>query len=346
MNYCILTPTYSGHFKYIEKYLQSFCKYVSDHDKIPIYFILTDLSEKNQFEKIIKPYQNILSLHVLYFSDILKAFNVDEIPDLLLFKYGRYSYQTLKKLYAMLWIKADKFLVLDSESMWIRNTNMTAMFDLFFKEPFIMGSSVKQRFDEHTETELMKKTLKAVETVLNVECKYIFQEHFTWFYTYDIIEDLCKQYGSPLEMVKKVYKYEISANNRVFGLMELSLLHEFIFLNASKYHYKFINIEEELETCMGKNLYNKYREFWRETFYGQFGFIEFPFSQLRKEFVKPLGQFFKKNNIFILRCRKSSKAEYSLQKKFVFYAAPKILAASQGHWFGLDKKRRIFIGRA
>ena len=56
--YCIITPTFSGHFKYINNYLKSFCKYVIDAKRVPIYFILSDFSERTGFEKIVKPYQD------------------------------------------------------------------------------------------------------------------------------------------------------------------------------------------------------------------------------------------------------------------------------------------------
>lgn len=336
MDYCIVTPTYAGHFKYIDDYLKSFLTYVVDAKEIPIYFILDDLSEKHRFEKIVEPYSE-LKINILYFESILREYDISDIPDVLMFKYGKYSYQTLKKLYSMLYIEADFFLILDSESMWVRRTNMSELFMNFFAAPFIMGSSRELRMFEGTYTEFIQDTLKAVEIALENECKYIFQEHFTWFYTKQIVEELCKRHGMPLEIVDKVYRYEMLERGAKFGLMELSLLHEYIFENKERYGYKFIDVEEALKHYMGVLLYEEYRNSFIDTFYGQMGIIEFPFNKLEKKYVRPLGKLFLNNGISILRCTQSKKRDYLLQKRLARYAKPNILAASQNHWFGLKR---------
>ena len=336
--YCIITPTFSGHFKYINNYLKSFCKYVIDAKRVPIYFILSDFSERTGFEKIVKPYQDKADLHILYFSELLKHYGIKEISDLLLHKYGRYSYQTLKKMYAMLAIDAKYFLILDSESMWVRKTSMKKMFDKFIKDPFILGSSLKIREQEGTATTFMVETLSAVENVLKGKCEYIFQEHFTWFYKKEIIYDLCKDYGSPIALIETVYSCEIQKKQKIFGLMELSLLHEFVYRNREKYGYKFINVENALQEIMGEQLYQLFRRDFVKNFFGQLGVVEFPFAQLSASNVRSFGRFFNINGITILRCTKSNQITYSLQKRFFKYANPYILAASQNHWFGINKR--------
>ena len=37
MNRCVITPTYKNHFPFIERYLESFEKYLQDKD-FPIFF--------------------------------------------------------------------------------------------------------------------------------------------------------------------------------------------------------------------------------------------------------------------------------------------------------------------
>ena len=43
---CIITPTFSGHFCFIKKYLKSFDMYVEDKDDCVIYFVISK-SEDN-----------------------------------------------------------------------------------------------------------------------------------------------------------------------------------------------------------------------------------------------------------------------------------------------------------
>ena len=38
---CIITPTFSGHFCFIKKYLKSFDMYVEDKDDCVIYFVIS-----------------------------------------------------------------------------------------------------------------------------------------------------------------------------------------------------------------------------------------------------------------------------------------------------------------
>lgn len=74
---CILTPTFSGHFQFIKKYLKSFDMYVEDKD-FPIFFIISK-EDLNGFEKIISPY-NHLNITTLVFDDLLKANGIEKTP--------------------------------------------------------------------------------------------------------------------------------------------------------------------------------------------------------------------------------------------------------------------------
>lgn len=123
----IITPTYRGHFQYIPYYLESFRKYVTDRDKVPIYFTVGG-DEYFEFCELIHPYTDDLQIHVLTLEMILEHFGVKETPDKLLQKYGRFSFQTLKKFYTMLYVSKTQYLVLDSESVWISPISIQLIF--------------------------------------------------------------------------------------------------------------------------------------------------------------------------------------------------------------------------
>ena len=149
MKYAIITPTYINHFKYIKTYLKSFDKFVEDKKDIPIFFTISK-NEQRIFKKIISPYTEKLDLRILYIEDLFAKNNIRESSIEFLTKYGRFTFQTAKKFFTMLSIDADKFLVLDSESMWIKKTNMKQCFDDYFSNPFIVISDIDniQRTDE------------------------------------------------------------------------------------------------------------------------------------------------------------------------------------------------------
>ena len=143
MKYAIITPTYVKHFCFIEPYLQSFQKYVEDGDKVQIYFIISR-EEKQEFDEITKLYRTI-DFQILVFEDLLQHFGVTVSPENLLLKYGRFTFQTLKKFYALLFIPEERSLVLDCESMWVKKTRMSEVFENFYASPRLYGSLLANR---------------------------------------------------------------------------------------------------------------------------------------------------------------------------------------------------------
>ena len=140
MNKAIITPTYKNHFKYIIPYLESYKKYVED--SFPIYFTISK-SEDKLFRYYIKPYEDIIDIRVIYIDDLLKEQNINLTPEEYLDKYGRYTFQTAKKLYSVLHIKECYSLVLDCESMWVKKTNMEKLFDEYFADPFVVVTKME-----------------------------------------------------------------------------------------------------------------------------------------------------------------------------------------------------------
>ena len=101
--FAIVTPTYIEHFRFINTYLKSFVNFVEDKQDVDIYFIISS-TENAQFQKIIEPYLNECSIKVIFFEDILAHFGINISSGDLLTKYKKFTFQTLKKFYAMLYI--------------------------------------------------------------------------------------------------------------------------------------------------------------------------------------------------------------------------------------------------
>ena len=174
MKYAIITPTYINHFKFIKPYLKSYIKYVKDKDNIHLYFIISK-AEKDKFNKITDRYKDQCNITVLYFEELLGYFGVKELPENLLKKYGRFTFQTFKKLYALLFIPEEKSLVLDSESMWVRKTNMSELFEKFFSKPVIYGSLLDKKLRIGP---AFNQMVKNVDFLLKKTCPYWFLENY------------------------------------------------------------------------------------------------------------------------------------------------------------------------
>ena len=143
MNRCVITPTYKNHFPFIERYLASFDLYLLDRD-FPIYFVV-NRSDETGLEALLAPYRASLNITVLLFEDILARQGITESPDQILTQIGRLSFQTIKKFFSALYIGAEQFLVLDSESIMIAPTNMNNLFNRYFSMPEFFLSTVGDR---------------------------------------------------------------------------------------------------------------------------------------------------------------------------------------------------------
>lgn len=331
MKNCILTPTYEGHFKYIKEYLSSFYKYVVDFQDITICFTLSSNYEKEAFNRIISPYIDILNIEVYIFDEIIKSFGIEEDTEVLLKKYGHTSYQMLKKMYSMLYIPAERFFVLDSEAVWIKPTKMLDLFDSFYSNPFVIVSDFETR---RITDDCLKDHFDTTNYILGYSMKKMPFEHFVWFYTKDIIRAVTEKYGSPYDMMIKVYDWEMATKGKSVGLMETMLLLNYIYENASSLGYTIIDVETELNKYLGDRKFESYiKEFFKTTKGCQLGLLEFPCDRLNKDNLEGLSSLFNSNHIFITRCDVVSLM--NLQKIKIFFHKGNIciLAVGQDHIF-------------
>ena len=199
MKRAIITPTFKGHFEYIKKYLKSFEKYLLDKN-FPLCFIIAQ-SEKKDFETLIAPYKKSLNIVVYFLEDILKDFNIEETPEELMTLYGRLSFQTIKKIYGALYIAADQFLFLDSESMLIKPTNMTSLFEEYFKAPKFFISRINNRKRTYN-ANFTYEFINAITSLMGEKAEYYTTESYEWFYELRILKDSIKKLGEPIDVIR------------------------------------------------------------------------------------------------------------------------------------------------
>ena len=212
MKYCILTPTFVGHFQYLKNYLTSFNRNVLDKDNCIIYFIINE-NENKKLEKIISNYQN-LNIKILHFENILQHFGIIETPEMLLDKYGKFSFQALKKFYGMLYLeKYQQFLVLDTESIWLNKCYMSNLFENFFnKSPFIIYSNINKRKKVSISNQ---EASDNINYILNAKCDKWFVEQYVRFWDVNILKDIFFKYGSCYDIVNKIYKKELNFEQKL-----------------------------------------------------------------------------------------------------------------------------------
>lgn len=322
----IVTPTYRGHFLFIPAYLNSFRKYVTDKEKTPIFFTVNS-DEYFEFCNLIEPYIEGLRIHVLIFDTLLEYFEIEEKPDQLINQYGRFSFQTLKKYYTMLYVKKSQYLVLDSESVWIAPTSMKDEIESYFKNPFVPCSPLAiQR-----KGILPDFAIENVEFVLGCSTSKWCLECFSWFYEAKVLKSMFEKVGSPLQIVKKVYLFEKKKHRNV-GVLEILLYTAYL----ENYHYNkylFIDLYSAFYKILPWEEFFQYAKDTNALYNGESGFAEHISRLLTWKNWEPLAKFYKEKHFSIIRCETGSDEDYVLQKKFLTAAGTKILAASQAHRF-------------
>ena len=312
MKYAVITPTFKPHFKFVEKYLESYKKFVTDKEDVTLIFTISK-NEAKDFKKITDQYCENVKFETLYFEDILKHFGITLTPDELLKKYQKFTFQTLKKFYTMLYSDANRFLVLDSESMWVKETNMKEVFENFFKNPFIASSQIKTR---ETVSVLKQGVIDNINYLLNKPCDKWFLENFVWFYDKSILNDLFNEYSSPIEMAEKVYTLE-NKQRREAGIFEIELYQAYLYNNNSKYHYKIIDVEKLLKNILTAKDLSKYLNSYNNLFQGNCGLLEHTILLLNNSNYQALANAFRDNHFNIIRCDKTDFDNIELQEKFL-----------------------------
>ena len=337
---CILTPTFRGHFQYLDNYLKSYDFYVEDKEDCTIFFIINK-SENKELKQILKKYQH-LDIQVLFFEDILEHFGIKETPEFLLEEYGKFSFQSLKKFYGMLYLEKYKhFLVLDTETMWANKTNMTHMFKKFFnKDHFILYSNVSKRLATSASNQ---EASDNINYILGSKCNKWFVEQFVRFWDVNILKDIFKRYGSCYDIVKKLHKKELHAPVKI-GLFESVLYDQFVYENQKKYGYRCIDIDRLLEKCLSKDSLSAYKKKFFDDLSGNSGLTEFFMLYLDKDNIDGFIKFCKEIPLNILRCDDTRLTLKRLYWENVLMNAvqPNILACSQAHYFSLNKNK-IFL---
>lgn len=325
MKRAIITPTFKGHFEYIKKYLKSFEKYLLDKN-FPLCFIIAQ-SEKKDFETLIAPYKKSLNIVVYFLEDILKDFNIEETPEELMTLYGRLSFQTIKKIYGALYIAADQFLFLDSESMLIKPTNMTSLFEEYFKAPKFFISRINNRKRTYN-ANFTYEFINAITSLMGEKAEYYTTESYEWFYELRILKDSIKKLGEPIDVIRNYNMPDRHPN--LEGILEALWYYQYILYN-NIYNYKIYVTDDELKKFLGEKYYQFKYSFDSSSFWAV-GILEVITKFINKQNVNGLINLYKKYNFSIARMEMPLKyGNLKYQLEFLNTSNIHILASNQDH---------------
>lgn len=320
--YALVTPTYSGHFCFIDKYIESLSRY-SIGEKVPLYLTVEE-SDCYDLQKIANRYPDV-DVRVIPFERILSTFGIEESTEELLASMGRFSYQTLKKLYTLLYIEENKTIVIDSESMMVNHCDLNDLFTAYFDSPFISYSSLSEKSYNATFT---KNVVDNSSYLLSNKDDKYFLENFVWFYDKSILQDLCSEIGTPYEMVALLEKEKRT------NLFEIQIYHHFIFKYKEKYGYDAIDVLKELQGALSEDEFKAYMDKYYELYKGNCGVLERVASCVDKHNWYKVAMLLKKLRFNLIRSEYSSGMKFHLS--LISEVQPSMLCASQDHSFGIN----------
>jgi hypothetical protein len=149
-------------------------------DRIPVLFVVTrrDLPE---FERVILPECAGLNVSAVTLEDVLKeTVGIEEDPDGLLKRIGKFNYQSIKKLYGAVWCGAEAVLVLDSENVCVK--------------PFALGDLIAREnerkrviFGSYTLNDITAEVTANAERLLGIKANGFYFQTPYWLYRRDIL---------------------------------------------------------------------------------------------------------------------------------------------------------------
>lgn len=338
MRRAIITPTFKKHFCFIKKYLNSFDKYLLDRD-FPICFIIAK-SENKDFEKLISKYKKSLNIKVFFLEDILKRFDIEETPEELMTLYGRLSFQTIKKIYGALYIAADQFLFLDSESMLIKPTNMTSLFEEYFKAPKFFISRINNRKRTYN-ANFTYEFINAITSLMGEKAEYYTTESYEWFYELRILKDSIKKMGEPIDVIRNYNMPDRHPN--LEGILEALWYYQYILYN-NIYGYKIYETDEELKKFLG-NKYHSFKYSFDSSPFWAVGILEVLTKFINKDNIKELLNFYNKYNFSVIRMEMPLRSQnFEFQLELLNHSNIHILASNQEYLFvsGFKKSSKTF----
>ena len=334
---CVITPTYRGHFPHIKKYLQSFDRYLEDRD-FPLFFIISR-DEVSDFERVTAGFAGRLNINVLILEDLLKSRGITRESDDLLRSFGRFSFQTMKKLEAALHIGAERFLILDSESMLVRPTNMKSLFDRFFAKPFIVRSAVGDRRRTYRLT-ASYQFLQTINRILGRNDDVWLLESFHWFYELRILKDLVRDHGRPLDIISRLENPEPGRERE--SVLEILLYYHYLYGKAASYGYAVLDFHELFTRYLDDIAYFEFVDDLQKSKFWMSGFLESIFYGVTRKNYRQISRMFTEHNFSVIRSQTLSH-NFVWMRRLIKASGVHILASDQNNCVGVNFSVKFYV---
>lgn len=337
--YALVTPTFIGHFRFISKYIESVEKYCKDKDQFVQYFVI-GREEYYIFRNIIDQYRNTINIKILFIEDLFQNYKISISPDNFLKKYGKYTFQTIKKILTLLDIKERYSLLVDSEGMFISETKVSELFKKYFSKPWITYSNIELR---RKRGDVLARITELNSYLLKSNDKLWYVEQCNWFIDRTILEDMLLYFEGIHGLLVKMELAK--AKNKIFTneIFEGMLYYGWIKKNNEKYHYREIDLDKEFSDSFTPKELNIYENQFYRKYNGEAGIFEFVANLITGQNKQMIFKIIDKMKPSIFRFESTDFNQFNLQNQIIKKYNIKLLACSQDHLFGLNYSRYKYI---
>jgi len=174
----IIIPTYPPHFKWNELFLRSVKKYCTDYENVKISFII-EKENDTLFNSFIADYKSD-NIGVKFIEDLTQEYSKLKPPSDI---WDKYTYQSIKKMMAVIKSDSELNLVLDSENICVKK----------FKFCDLFRNHDKIYYCDWIISNVQKRVLKESNEIMNApeNTKWFFETSF-WIYRKSIFKKILK----------------------------------------------------------------------------------------------------------------------------------------------------------
>ncbi|HGZ0726605.1 TPA: hypothetical protein ACN8NA_004470, partial [Escherichia coli] len=260
---------------------------------------------------------------ILSLEKLLEQNGISLSSNELLEKYGKFCYQTVKKFLSVMHIPERYSVIVDSESMLIKPTELTSLVHSFVENPFLLYSKVSER---RRTSPFLLDVVNNSAVILGTTPDEYFLEHFVWVYDKDIVNEMFYHIGDIISVLEKVK----AAGGR--NLFEIQTYLAYIYMNNERFNYRLVNVIDEVSKIdIG------YLDKYYDVFKGNFGVLEMAGSLVSNNNYKEIASLLCSLNVTMVRSEYYGRMKY--HNKFIKAVNPSFLCSSQAHSFGLNDTR-------
>lgn len=188
----IVVPSYSEHIVFMEKFLETFSMNCTDCADVTINIIVSD-TEYDMFRGLANKFDKLnIKIHIMH-NLLIKYDNIDFLNDVdndekLLQKVGKFTFQSLKKLYGSLETNNKYVCIFDSECLFIRKFKLKDYIDENKDRYFYCSKLMKNNITKDRANDMQCYT----NTILDIVDRNWYLEMYLWILKRDILLELHK----------------------------------------------------------------------------------------------------------------------------------------------------------